>query len=102
MPDENIEEILMDTPNMAQQNLENEALRENVFVPISEKDYDVEHLVAMGTTISTEASEVHRLSHIQSMIQKGTMQMEQNGQENAMSNAMNSQAMSQAGSQLSQ
>jgi len=109
MPAETIEEVLIDTPAMMKQKLENEALKENVYVPIDAEDNDEEHLVAMWASIDTEAFEAHKLSHIMAIQQKGKMtaapldvnaETAKKSQEFSMQNSMTSQAMAQAGSEL--
>lgn len=111
MPAEAIEEVLIDTPSMMKQRLENEALKENVYVDIDADDNDEEHLVAMGANIDTEAFEAHKLSHIMAIQQKGKMtqapldvnaETAKKSQEFSMQNSMTSQAMAQAGSELQQ
>jgi len=42
-----IDETLIDTPQMAMQNIENELLKLNIPVPIKPDDNDEEHLVTM-------------------------------------------------------
>jgi len=111
MPAETIEEVLIDTPAMMKQKLENEALKDNVYVPIDADDNDEEHLVAMGANIDNEAFAAHELSHIMSIQQKGKMtaapldvnsETAKKSQEFSMQNSMTSQAMAQAGSELQQ
>ena len=111
MPAETIEEVLIDTPAMMKQKLENEALKENVYVPIDADDNDEEHLVAMGANIDNEAFAAHQLSHIMAIQQKGKMtaapldvnlETAKKSQEFSMQNSMTSQAMAQAGSELQQ
>ena len=111
MPAETIEEVLIDTPAMMKQKLENEALKDNVYVPIDADDNDEEHLVAMGANIDNEAFAAHQLSHIMSIQQKGKMtaapldvnsETAKKSQEFSMQNSMTSQAMAQAGSELQQ
>ena len=100
IPQENIDEFLMDTPQMLLQSLENEALKQNVFVPIDVNDDHEQHLIAMGANVSTPAGEAHRLAHIMEIV-KQPAQLPQNGlNENSMMNSMASQGMSQAQSQL--
>ena len=111
MPAETIEEVLIDTPAMMKQKLENEVLKENVYVPIDADDNDEEHLVAMGANIDNEAFAAHQLSHIMAIQQKGKMtaapldvnsETAKKSQEFSMQNSMTSQAMAQAGSELQQ
>lgn len=104
IPTENVEEFLIDTPQMAKQSMENELLKINLFVKVSAEDDDEQHLIEMGSNINTKAAEIHRDTHIQAMIAKGTQPAAaQTGiNENAMANSAASQAMSQAGSVLTQ
>lgn len=103
IPVENTDEFILDTPQMMKQWFENEALKENIFVPISPDDNDEEHLVAMGTSIDTEAFAIHQAAHMMAMTKKGVEPVA-SGQagieEAAMSNNMAAQAMSSAGSEL--
>lgn len=73
IPAENVEEFLLDTPQMALQAMENELLKINEYVPINPDDNDEEHLVEMGSSLQTEQAELHRIAHIQAMIAKGTV-----------------------------
>lgn len=109
MPAETIEEILISTPSMMKQEMENEALKENVYVPIDADDNDEEHLVAMWASIDTEAFEAHKLSHIMAIQQKWKMtaapldvnaETAKKSQEFSMQNSMTSQAMAQAWQEL--
>ena len=101
VPMETMDEILLDTPQMMLQKMENEALKEDVFVPIEETDDHIQHLVAIGTTINTAACEAHKLAHIMEIVKQWQQVPEQDGlNENAMQNSMMSQAIGQAGSQL--
>lgn len=101
IPMETIEEILIDTPQMTVQRLENEALKEWIFVPISPTDDHEQHLVAMWTQLQNEAAEAHRVAHLMEIVKQIQMQpQEWPINENAMINSMASQGMSQAQSQL--
>lgn len=104
IPAENVEEFLIDTPQMALQSMENELLKLNIPVPINPEDNDEEHLVEMGSSLQTEQSEFHKVAHIQAMIAKGTQpainQQMWGGNEQAMANSMMSQAQAGANSQL--
>lgn len=91
------------------QEMENEALKENVYVPIDADDNDEEHLVAMWASIDTEAFEAHKLSHIMAIQQKWKMtaapldvnaETAKKSQEFSMQNSMTSQAMAQAWQEL--
>lgn len=105
IPAENVEEFLIDTPQMALQAMENELLKLNEFVPINPDDNDEEHLVEMWSSLQTEQAEIHRVSHIQAMIAKWTVptiNQQPWGNEEAMSNSMQSMWMAQAGAELQQ
>lgn len=76
-------------------------------MPINPDDDDESHLVAMGSNLTGEEAEAHKLSHIQAMVAKGSIPQGQASQqaaggvqEGAMANSMASQAMSQAGAVL--
>ena len=71
IPAETIEEVIMDTPQMALQCMENELLKLDIYVPVNPEDNDEEHLVEMGSTLNTESAEIHKVAHIQAMIAKG-------------------------------
>lgn len=47
IPPENVEEFLIDTPQMAKQSMENELLKLNLFVKVSPDDDDEQHLIEM-------------------------------------------------------
>lgn len=105
MPQETIEEILIDTPQMTQQKLENEALKLNIFVPIWVNDDHEQHLIALGNSINTEAYETHKMAHIEAFAKQWQQAPQQTTQEaglneNAMMNSMASQSMSSANAQL--
>ena len=105
IPAENIDEFLLDTPQMALQSMENELLKLNTFVPINPEDNDEEHLVELGTTIQTDQAELHKIAHIEAMIAKGiqpAINQQQGTNEQAMSNSMQSMSMSSANSELQQ
>jgi len=105
IPAENIDEFLLDTPQMALQSMENELLKLNIFVPINPEDNDEEHLVELGTTIQTDQAELHKIAHIEAMIAKGiqpAINQQQGTNEQAMSNSMQSMSMSSANSELQQ
>lgn len=104
IPAENVEEFLIDTPQMALQAVENELLKMDIYVPINPDDVDEDHLVEMWSTLTTKQAEIHKMAHIQAMIAKWTMPSGQSQwlNESSMANSMASQAMSQAWSQLNQ
>jgi len=105
IPQNTISETLIDTPQMQMQKMENEWLKEDIFVPISPDDDDEQHLIAMWSTINTDAFEAHKFAHIQAMQVKWT-QPEVTDEwwvsEDAVVNNMASQAMSQVPWQLEQ
>jgi len=47
IPVENVEEFLIDTPQMAKQSVENELLKLNIFVKVDANDDDEQHLIEM-------------------------------------------------------
>jgi hypothetical protein len=47
MPSDVMEEVITDTPQMAMQKLENDLLKDNIFVPINPDDDHAQHLVAL-------------------------------------------------------
>lgn len=101
IPKETIEEVIIDTPQMTIQRLENDILKDNQFLPINANDDHEQHLIAMDKTIDTEANEAHKLAHIMEFIKQGWMQQPQQWlDKNAMNNSMAAQAMSQAQTQL--
>jgi len=103
VPQEVIDETLIDTPQMAMQNIENELLKLNIPVNINPDDNDEEHLVTMGSSIDTEAFDYHKVAHIQAMIAKGTVpaaSMQGQIDQGSMTNSMASQAQSAAISDL--
>ena len=103
MPQETIEEILIDTPQMTMQKLENEALKQNIFVPIGVDDDHLQHIIALWNTIQTEAWEIHKMQHIQEYIktwQNIQWWIQWQGiNENSMMNSMASQSMASANAQ---
>lgn len=70
IPAENVEEFLMDSPQMAMQGMENELLKLDIFVPINPTDDDESHLVVMGSDLNTVNAELHKMAHIMAMVQK--------------------------------
>lgn len=70
IPAENVEEFLMDSPQMAMQGMENELLKLDIFVPINPTDDDESHLVEMGSDLNTVNAELHKMAHIMAMVQK--------------------------------
>lgn len=40
---------------------------ENIYIPIEPDDNDEEHLVAMGSNLTTDAAEAHKLAHLQAL-----------------------------------
>jgi len=106
IPAENVEEFLLDTPQMALQAMENELLKLNEYVPINPDDNDEEHLVEMGSSLQTEEAELHKVAHIQAMIAKGTQpvinQQMQGGNEQQMANSMMSMAQGSATAEMQQ
>lgn len=92
---------------MMMQSMENELLKLDIYVPVNAEDNDEEHLVEMGSTLTTDSAELHKIAHIQAMIAKWVApvaQIDASAQwnENAMSNSMMSMGMSQAGAELQQ
>lgn len=100
IPIENIDEFLMDSPQMLLQSMENNLLRDGIYVPITETDDHQQHLIAMWTNINTPEAQAHRLAHMMEITKQPQQVNEWGLDENAMMNSMASQGMSQAQSQL--
>lgn len=100
MPNDVMEEVIGDTPQMTIQKLENDLLKENIFVPVNPDDDHEQHLVALWNTIDTASAKAHLVAHLMEFIKTPQIQPQTWLNENAMNNSMASQAMSQAWSTL--
>jgi len=101
MPSDVMEEVITDTPQMTTQKLENDLLKQDIFVPITPNDDHEQHLIALWNTIDTAAWKAHLISHLMEFVKIPPQTQTQPWlNENAMNNSMASQAMSQAWSTL--
>lgn len=102
IPDYIVNSTIFDTPQMMTQKLENESLKENIFVPITPNDDHEQHLIAMWSVINTDAFEAHKISHLIEYTKNPPLwpTAQDQNQENAMMNSAMSQWMAQAWSTL--